>query len=219
MDKKSAKHKMLRRKYKRYAAAVAGAAIMAGASLPGLPVVSAAATGSTDSPAVSKTSIVDRSQQPVKKVATKSSKDTKSNKSTSPGRGWHQHKYSWPGSDENRGWVDENGRIYYRSDNYRNYDRYNGHYYRDHDNYWRYSGNYSGNYSGYSTISPVDFAKTYASRYGFNRNQDSFTLVSQTNYSATVLVQKSDTGKQYIMDMERDNYRSWQIVAVRGITR
>nr|WP_092072544.1 hypothetical protein [Dendrosporobacter quercicolus]NSL48528.1 hypothetical protein [Dendrosporobacter quercicolus DSM 1736]SDM43581.1 hypothetical protein SAMN04488502_104237 [Dendrosporobacter quercicolus] len=218
MDKKSATSKLIRRKYKRYAAAVAGAAIMAGAGLPA--VVSAAdnTTGMT----------YHNDQQSVKKVATKSSKDTKSNKSTNRSGGWHQHRTSWPSSSENRGWVDGNGRIYYSSDNYRNgahYDtRYDGrsrgyynggYYYRDNDNTWRYSGNYR---TGSTTVSPVEFAKTNASQYGLDRNKDSFSLVSQTGSSASVLIKKSTTGKQYIMNLERDNYRSWKIVAVRSIT-
>lgn len=226
MDKKSATSKMIRRKYKRYAAAVAGAAIMAGAGLPA--VVSAAdnTTGMT----------YHNDQQSVKKVATKSSKNTRSNKSTNRG-GWHEHRTSWPSSSENRGWVDENGRIYYSSDNYRSghyrngahYDtRYdgnrNGHYDSRYDG--RSRGYYNGGYyysgndrTGSTTVSPVEFAKTYASQYGFDRNKDSFSLVSQTGSSASVLIKKSTTGKQFIMNLERDNYRSWEIVAVRGITQ
>lgn len=43
MTQKIAKRKSLRRKYKRYAAAVAGAAILTGAALPGIPAVKALA--------------------------------------------------------------------------------------------------------------------------------------------------------------------------------
>lgn len=50
MTQRIAKRKSLRRKYKRYAAAVAGAAILTGAALPGIPVVKAAAAENPTSP-------------------------------------------------------------------------------------------------------------------------------------------------------------------------
>ncbi len=115
MDKKSAKAKHLhhrlhhhfRHKYKHYAAAMAGAAIMSGAMLPGLPVAKAFA----DTPA---------------KAAPAANKDvekSRNEKKGPPGKGWHEHIDSWPSSDENHAWY-ENGRIYYRSDNQRYYPRY-----------------------------------------------------------------------------------------------
>jgi hypothetical protein len=196
MDKKSLKSKLLRRKYKRYAAAVAGAAIMAGAALPGLPIVSAASAESpvTSPPpiALKSTLFNQDSEKPVKQVTAE--KREKSSKP--PGRGWHEHNHSWPGSDENQGWV-ENGKIYYRSDNYRN-------------NSWSYANSWS---------SPISYFKDYAANYGFDRYRDSFTLLSQSNNSATILVKKTTTGKQYIVELDRDSYHDWEIAAVRGILR
>lgn len=196
MDKKSLKSKLLRRKYKRYAAAVAGAAIMAGVALPGLPIVSAASAESpiTSPPPIAlKSALFNKdSEKPVKQVtAEKSEKPSKP-----PGRGWHEHNHSWPGSDENQGWY-ENGKIYYRSDNH----RYNS---------WS---------SAYYLTNPIDYFKDYASNYGFDRYRDSFTLLNQSNNSATILVKKTTTGKQYIVELDRDNDHSWEIAAVRGILR
>jgi hypothetical protein len=66
MERKSAKRKMLRRKYKHYAAAVASAAILTGAALPGIPVAKAlAAEGITTSPPISseQTTMVNKDAQ------------------------------------------------------------------------------------------------------------------------------------------------------------
>jgi len=205
MDKKSLKSKLLRRKYKRYAAAVAGAAIMAGAALPGLPIASAASAKSpltSPTPIALKSALFNKdSETPVKQVTAEktektASKEKREKSSKPPGRGWHEHNHSWPGSDENQGWY-ENGKIYYRSDNH----RYNS---------WS-SANYLSN--------PIDYFKDYASNYGFDRYRDSFTLLSQSNNSATILIKKTTTGKQYIVELDRDNYNSWEIAAVRGILR
>jgi len=94
MDKKLARRKSLRRKYKGYAAAVIGTAIMTGAALPGIPHLSKASAAENFSP------------HPIKSEQT-----TMLNKN-----GWHEHNNSWPSSDDNQAWY-ENGRIYYRSDN------------------------------------------------------------------------------------------------------
>jgi hypothetical protein len=196
MDKKTAKRKLLRRKYKRYAAAVAGAAIMAGVALPGLPVASAA-TPASPNPITLKSTLHDSDKNIKQVTAEKSEKNQKNEKTKKPpGRGWHEHNHSWPGSDENQGWY-QDGKIYYRSDNHYN-------------DYWRYASYVS---------SPVEFFKDRASSYGFDRYRDSFTLLSQNNGSATILVKKATTGKQYIVELDRDHYNSWDIIAVRGILR
>lgn len=111
MERKSTKRKhfhqhlgRLHGKYKRYAAVVAGAAIMAGfSSLPGMPAAKALAA---ENPSA-KTAITQ------KKVIT--DHDREQGRNDPPGRGWHEHDNSWPSSDENQAWS-EDGRIYYRSD-------------------------------------------------------------------------------------------------------
>ena len=99
MERKTAKRKLLRRKYKRYVAAVAGAAVMAGAVLPGIPVAKAAAS--------------ERPAPPPMRVA----------QSDQYKNGWHQHRHGWPSPDENQ-IMYRDGRIYYRSDNHRDRDFY-----------------------------------------------------------------------------------------------
>lgn len=101
MERKTAKRKLLRRKYKRYVAAVAGAAVMAGAVLPGIPVAKAAASARPTPP-------------PMRVTQGDLYRD-----------GWHEHKNSWPSPDENQAWY-QDGHIYYRSDNYKDRDIYVG---------------------------------------------------------------------------------------------
>lgn len=104
MERISAKPKILRRKYKRYAAAALGAAIMTGAALPGIPAVTKAfaAEGPASPPAINE-------------------------QTKMPNRwGWHEHKYDWPSSEDNQAWV-EDGRVYYRHDKHRDdYSQYFG---------------------------------------------------------------------------------------------
>jgi len=178
MEKKSAKRK-LRRKYKRYAAAVASAAIITGAALPGISAPKAlAAEKSPTSPPIrtEQTTTVNKDvQRPVRLR-----------------NGWHEHKNSWPSPDENQGWY-ENGRIYYRNgeDNYEEV-----HYYGS---------------------NLVEFVKDHAFIYGFDRYLDSFTLLSRSRTSATIQIKKHDTGQRFIVELERNIDRNWEIVAVRAI--
>ncbi len=230
MDKKTASKKALRRRYKRYAAALAGAAIMTGAALPGL----GAATAAAHSPFTAPSPITLRDtlpqldeQKTVKKVtASKTAKNTnktdRTDRNGPPGRGWHEHKYSWPGSNENQGWY-ENGRIYYRSDNSRSGSHYDSRYDNRYSNHYdsRYDSRYNNHarYYSYAASGPVDFVKEQASKYGFDRNKDSFTLVSQSSNSATVLVKKDTTGKSYIVKIERETQRNWYVASVQSIAR
>lgn len=107
MGTNAGKRKQLRRKYKRRAAALMGAAIMTGAALSGIPATKAFAA---DAPAPSPPPKIERHHH---------DKDSRP-----PGPGWHQHKHSWPSPDESQAWY-KDGKIYYRSvnNNSRNYLR------------------------------------------------------------------------------------------------
>lgn len=189
MEKKSAKRKLLHRKYKRLAAAMAGAAILTGAALPGIPVVKAAAAERQVPAPYTKTEQlvpVDRDHDSDRARPTDRDRDR-----PSPRDGWHEHKYSWPGPDENQGWY-QDGHIYYRSDRYHD----------DYDGYVNYISN------------PVSIVKNSAARYGFDRYGDSFTLISQSRYKATVEVIKQDTGQHFIVVLERDRGDDWSVTSV-----
>ncbi|HWR45128.1 hypothetical protein [Sporomusa sp.] len=197
MERKSAKRKQLslhlRRKYKRYAAALAGAAIMTGAVLPGIPVAKAFAAESPSvppSPAINYMTQLDKNtQKPVKKVVAE--KNRNDDRNGPPGRGWHEHLNSWPGADENQAWY-QDGRIYYRSD----YDRTD---------------------YAYNLSNPIDVVKDTAALYGFNRYMDSFTLLSRTSNKAVVEVIKHDTGKLFNVFLERTGDHDWTIVRTQAL--
>ncbi|QDR82505.1 hypothetical protein [Sporomusa termitida] len=207
MERKSAKRKQLsnqfRRKYKRYAAALAGAAILSGAALPGIPAAQAfAAESPSDSrvPAATYSTKDKNTKTTVKKVYGESNRHKDRN--GPPGRGWHEHNHSWPGSNENQAWY-QDGKIYYRGDS--NYYRSDSNRYRNNANYYR------SNYA-YAISNPVDVVKSAAARYGFNRTTDSFTLLSRTSSRAIVEVIKSDTGQIFNMVLERTSNNDWRIV-------
>lgn len=185
MEKKSAKRRQLRRKFKRYAAAVAGAAVMAGVTLPGTTAVKAEAAVKPWVP------------NPVK-LEQSLGKDYDASRLRT--NGWHEHKNDWPSADENEGWY-KDGKIYYRSDNHR--DRYD-----DRDNYGQVHYR-----------NPVSAVQQVASLYGFDRYDDTFTLVARSDNTATVQIIKHDTGKRFLVDLERTydhGHYEWRVVAVRG---
>lgn len=105
MDKKLGHRKSLRRKYKRYAAAIIGTAIMTGAALPGIPIFSkASAAEKPPSPPIQKEQLAPLAKD-----------------------GWHEHKHGWPSSGDNQAWY-EDGHIYYLNDR-------EGHREHQHDRY------------------------------------------------------------------------------------
>jgi hypothetical protein len=206
MERKLTKRK-IRPKFKRYAAAVAGAAILAGAGagLPGVPVARAMAADhsltavqtSDGSYTTEKSNSSDKSERHRYDDRDQhSDRDRHGDRDQYNDRGWHEHNNSWPSSGDNRGWY-ENGRIHYLNDNS------------------------SNDYSSYGNVhylsNPVDFVKHYAAQYNFDRYRDSFTILSQSSTTATVQVRKQDTGQQFRVDLESNNNGNWIVVAVRGI--
>lgn len=192
MERKLSKRKMLRRKYKHYAAALAGAAIMTGVALPGIPVAKAFAAENPTTPPTTteQTTLVTNNDQ---RVVTA---DRDYPLRLRDDYGWHKHNRSWPDSDDNQA-LYKDGQIYYRNDN----NRYN-----DWDDYASYYNN-----------SAVSVTKSLASDYGFDQYQDSFRLLFQSNNQATVQVIKNETGQRFKVDLERDGNGDWTIVAIRGI--
>jgi len=190
MKKIIAKCKSHHHKYKRYAAVLAGAVIMAGSTLPGMPISKAAASDApTTSPPITTeqgTKTNNDQQNSVKQFIANETTSIK-NKFTS---GWHEHADTWASSGDNQAWS-ENGRIYYRNDKDRS-EEYN---------------NTFGN--------PVDFVKESASLYGFDPDNDIFSLLSRTNNEATVQIVKNISGQRFKVDLEKR--QDWRIVAIRGI--
>lgn len=187
MERKSVRRK-LRRKYKRYAAAVAGAAILSGAVLPGIPAAKAlAAESPTPAPPT-------KIEQSVDNDAHKSMKQLIAEKT----KNMRESKHRGHGVDKQT-WY----KYYHRG----NHDRY------DHErNVYRGDGVIVRSLS-----SPVDFVKARASYYGFDAARDTFTFLSLSTKTASVQVTKHDTGERFRVDLERGYYRDWKIVAVRSI--
>ncbi|MGL5513170.1 MAG: hypothetical protein ACRDBM_08100, partial [Sporomusa sp.] len=202
LEQKSTKRKQkkhqLRRKYKRYAAALAGAAIMTGAMLPGMPAAIASAAARPSTQPSSTVNYDKPTQNPLaNRVIAERGRPDRNELSR---QGWHEHRYSWPGANENQA-LYKDGKIYYRSDSNR--------YYTDNDHYL-------SNYA-YSVGNPTDVVILNAATYGFNRYQDSFTLLTLTNNRAVVEVRKQATGKLFNVILERGGDFGWRIVRVQSL--
>lgn len=177
MGKNTIKRKQLRRKFKRRAAALAGAAMITGAALSGIPVTKALAA-----------------EAPLNQPPTKTEQAIQVTKTARPpGKGWHQHKNSWPGTNENQAWY-QDGKIYYRSDNQQYRDEY-----------------------AYQFDNPVDYVKDRASAFGFNSARATFTLLTVSTENALVEITQHDTGKLYNVLLKRTYDHGWTIVEVRAL--
>ena len=193
MERKISKRKMLRRKYKRYAAAIAGAAIMTGAAIPGIPVAKTLAAENpspSPSPTIEQTTTIDKNDQTSVTPVTAQLWHKLKN-------GWHEHVNSWPSPNETQS-LYKDGHIYYRS----NSDRYN-----DQNRY---------EYTNYVN-SAVEYTQSYAWKYGFDQDLDSFSLLFQANNEATVQIIKHDTGQRFKINLERNQDGDWMVVSIRGI--
>lgn len=186
------RRQQLRRKYKRYAAAMAGAAIMTGALLPGIPAAKAHAAGLTVSPPAAKTvqtaTITGDGTTTTKQVVADKVEPLKWKPRK---RGWHEHEHSWPGPNENQ-ILYRDGKVLYRSDGYSDRD-------------------YAGYYG-----SPADYVRDHAAAYGLDPVRDSFTIVSFSTRSAVVQVVKHDTGGVFNAFLSRDRDSGWTIVDFRA---
>ena len=112
MKKILAKSKNLRHRYKRYAAVLAGAAIMAGTTLPGIPATKAEASEApvTSPPTTTEQQVTTPNndhQHRVKQFMANKTNPLKKTR-THLNNGWHEHIGGWPSSGDNQGWV-ENG--------------------------------------------------------------------------------------------------------------
>lgn len=187
MERKTARHKLLRRKYKHYAAAVAGAAILSGAALPGIPTAKVlAAENPPPSP-------------PAKIAQLKVPKDAQKAPQQQPTPGKTSKKRrNKPGTHHDH--KQAGYKVYHRNHN-RDYDR----------DYYVYRGDgVTVRYLG----SPVDVIKENASVYGFDPDRDTFTFLSLSAREASVQVTKHTTGERFRVELARSYNRDWRIVGV-----
>jgi len=123
MEKKLSKRKLLRRKYKRYVAALAGAAILtgAGAAIPATTFASAnPANNSSHYDTRYDTRNNDKSTFDTRfdgrdnnaGYVTRYNNGTRFDTRFDYRSGWHRHNHSWPSSDDNQA-LYKDGHIYY----------------------------------------------------------------------------------------------------------
>lgn len=244
MERKLSKRKLLRRKYKHYAAAaLAGAAIMTGVSMPATTFaaehhpVAYSDSGSHYDTRNNSGSHYDTRYNSGSHYDTKYNNGSHNDSRYSASNARYDSRSN--GSSAHYDTRNNSGSHYdtrYNSGSH--YDtRYDGNYrngWHRHDHSWPSSGdnqalykngriyysnaNYNNSYeSGNYLTSPVTFAREYASSYGFDGNLDTFSLLNQSSNRATVQVIKHDTNQTYRVSLVRSSDGGWSVTGVRGV--
>ena len=231
MEKRLAKRKMLRRKYKHYVAALAGAALMAGVTLHGVPMskVSAAENTTTSSP-----SPVIIGQGPVitpavpivqidpvtgEKIENKNQdKDQGKNK----GEKGDKDQGKDQGKDKDKD-KDKDGRQSRWDHREHRGDWYDHH--RDRDRFERWSAfmhrmeRYNERLDKIQIVgiqrNPVDVVRLAADEMGFNVLNDTFTLLSQNGTQSIVTV--IHNGNSYNVTVDQLVNGNWRISFVKPL--
>jgi len=221
MEKKVARHKALRRKYKHFAVALAGAAIMAGSTLHGIPFAKAAAAedASTSSPvATEQTTLI---HKPVKEliddadvtvtdpsVAPEQSEKFDNNTVVAPDQ-----------RDKNKDDWDRGGGRGQRDDRNR-HDRYDHEKWADrretfaHRMEW-YNDSLNKIQIYNNNENAVDIVMAAAADLGFDVNNDSFTLISQEGSQSVVNVVHD--GNKFTVTVNRLARDKWMVSSVNPV--
>lgn len=201
MKNKSAKHKMHRRHYKRFAAALAGAAIVAGTALPGIPLAKAAAAEKpfTPPPVVAEqTALRDKNaENPVTEPAVnqdQQARDTDTRHDERDGRDRQDirehHRY------EHERWFNRHHpfpmRIAWYNDSVDKIQIYN------------------------NTASPVEIVKAAAPTLGFDAVNDTFTLINQD--ASQFVVRVTHNGNSYDITIEALGNGNWLISLINQVS-
>jgi hypothetical protein len=206
MIRKSAKHKLLRRRYKHYAAALAGAAIMAG-SLHGIPFAKAAAA---ETPA---TSAATEQTAPLHKKPITETDTTVTDPAKTPDQGDATNKNTVTTPDQQNKNKDDRHTDQDRRDKQDKQDRHDKMDRRDarydHDRYqherWAdrrqsfrqrmawYNASQNKIEIPNTAANPVDIVMSAANDLGFDVNSDTFTLLSQSGSQSIVRVVHNGT--------------------------
>jgi hypothetical protein len=201
MEKKLARRKMLRRKYKRYAAALAGVTIMAGASLHGIPSVSAAENPST-SPNVTTEQTTqinkDANKQLVKNDAAATDPLANQDQRDTDKAKRHDVRDQGDKRDEryaHEKWSDRGETFAHRMQ-----------WYNDSLNKIQIFNN---------NANAVDIVKAAATDLGFDVNNDSFTLMSQSGSQSVVSVVHN--GNNYNVTVDQLANGNWLVSSVNQI--
>lgn len=220
MEKKLAKRKTTRRKYKHYVAALAGAAIMAGVTFHGgmpLAKVSAAESTSTSSPVTAgQGPIVNPdTQQPIVQadpvaegqVTNTDRHDKEDNKDKNGDKDKHgdqdRRQEQW-----NRRHRDDGGAWYHRD----RFERRAAFMHRME----RYNARLDKIHISYDTTNPVDIVRSAATELGFDVNNDTFTLLNQTGTQSIITV--IHNGNSYNVTVDHLANNDWRISVVNPIS-
>ena len=210
MEKKLAKRKMLRRKYKHYVAALAGAAIMAGVSLHGIPLskVSAAENTATSSPSpviLGQGPIINQDPQAsvvqIDPVADRQVKDKEKDKD---GR-----QEQWNKRDH-RNHRDHHHNRYHHRDRDR-FERWSAFIHRME----RYNERLDKIQITGNLMSPVEVVRSAAAEIGFDINRDTFTLLSQSGTQSIVTVIHNGNSYNVTVDQLADG--NWRVSVVKPL--
>jgi hypothetical protein len=215
MEKKLAKRKMLRRKYKHYAAAFAGAAIMAGATFHGIPVVRAAAA---DKPAASSPATTE--QMPLNNsdtnagnsAATPDQRNSSDNNSVTTSD--HRDNNNTNNNNQN---ISNKGDKDHQQNNRYNHDRYKNERWADHGQafgrriaWYNDSQNKIQFYN--ATANPVDIVLAVADDLGFDVNNDTFNLLNQNGPHS--IVRAVHNGANYDITIDHLANGNWLVSSV-----
>ncbi len=211
MEKKLAKRKMLRRKYKHYAAAFAGAAIMAGATFHGIPVVRAAAADkpATSSPATTEQTPLNRDNTVAdSSVSPNQGNNANNNPVTTPDhRGNNQN-------NQNHGNTADRD---HQQNNRYNHERYKNERWADHGQAFgqriAWYNNSQNKIQFYNdTTNPVDIVLAVANDLGFDVNNDTFNLLSQSGSHS--IVRAIHNGTYYDITIDHLANGNWLVSSV-----
>ncbi|MBU2703199.1 hypothetical protein Ga0466249_004335 [Sporomusaceae bacterium BoRhaA] len=218
MEKKLTKRLKLRHKYKHYAAALAGAAIMAGTSLHGIPFTkaSAAAENPSASPTVTagQTTLIDKDakklldETDISATDSSENRDSDNNKVATPDQ--RDKNKDDQHADRDRGDKQDqrDGYDHSRYEHERWADR--GRAFDQRITWYNDSSNKIQIYN--DTANPVDIVKAAAIDLGFDVNNDSFTLISQNGSQSIVNVVHN--GNNYNVTVDQLANGNWTVSSV-----
>lgn len=188
-----------KRKYKRFAAALAGAAVISSTLLPGIPVfkVHAAESSQTNASPVTNEERVSAQNSPLKTARQQAGKygfDTDHDKFSLQRR------------------TDAEATVIIRTASGKTYKMELS---KTRGNDWRVTSvRPIGNDSANTVSSPVKEVMDNAYRFGFDPDTDKFSLLSLAGNKATVQV--LTTGQTFKVDLTK-KYNGWEITTIRGV--
>lgn len=169
MEKKLSGRLKRRRRFKRFAAGLASAAILAGASIHGIPVVKAAAADNTSSSPAVTTAQTTQIDKDAKTIDPDKATDNNRRDEHRDNRNYERYRHEWGDRyAHERWWYDRSETLAHRME-----------WYNDSLNKIQISD---------ANANPIDIVKAAAFALGFDADNDSFTLTSQNGSQSIVTI-------------------------------